>query len=47
MRRGETLISIARLYNVHVEALRFFNDLRGSELPAGLRLRIPPNQGDS
>ena len=47
VRRGETLISIARLYNVHVEALRFFNDLRGSELPAGLRLRIPPNQGDS
>ncbi len=47
VRRGETLVSIARLYNVHVEALRFFNDLRGSELPAGLRLRIPPNQGDS
>jgi len=42
VRRGETLSSIARQYNVHIDALRFFNDLRGSELPVGLRLRIPP-----
>jgi N-acetylmuramoyl-L-alanine amidase len=47
VRRGETLNSISRLYNVHVDALRFFNDLRGSELPVGLKLRIPPPRGDS
>ncbi len=47
VRRGETLNSISRLYNVHVDTLRFFNDLRGSELPVGLKLRIPPSRGDT
>lgn len=46
VRRGDTLASIARQYNIHVEALRFINDLRDADPPVGLRLRIPPRQGD-
>ncbi|MDO8704199.1 MAG: LysM peptidoglycan-binding domain-containing protein, partial [Sulfuricaulis sp.] len=46
VRRGETLASIARQHNIHVDALRFLNDLRDNDLPVGLRLRIPPKQGD-
>jgi N-acetylmuramoyl-L-alanine amidase len=45
VRRGETLTSIARQYNVHVEALRFFNDLAGPDVPVGYRLQLPPAEG--
>jgi N-acetylmuramoyl-L-alanine amidase len=47
VRRGDTLISIARHYKVHVDVLRFFNELSDNDLPVGLRLRIPPPESDS
>lgn len=43
---GETLSSIARLYDIHIDALRFLNDIQGNELPVGTRLRIPARGGD-
>lgn len=46
VRKGETLVSIARQYNIHVDALRFINDMWDADLPVGLRLRIPTRQGD-
>ena len=46
VRQGETLTAIARLYDVHVEALRFLNDIHGDALPAGTRLRIPARGGE-
>jgi N-acetylmuramoyl-L-alanine amidase len=46
VRRGDTLVSIARKYDIHVDALRFINDLSGADLPVGLRLRIPARRGD-
>ncbi|MBI5783068.1 MAG: N-acetylmuramoyl-L-alanine amidase [Gammaproteobacteria bacterium] len=46
VRKGETLASIARQYNIHVEALRFINNMWDADLPVGLRLRIPIKQGD-
>jgi len=46
VRRGETLGSIARQYNVNVDALRFFNDLRGNVAPVGFKLLIPASRGD-
>jgi N-acetylmuramoyl-L-alanine amidase len=46
VRKGDTLGSIARQYNIHVDALRFINDLWDADLPVGLRLRIPSRQGD-
>lgn len=46
VRPGETLGSIARQYNVNVDALRFFNDLRGNVAPVGFKLHIPASQGD-
>jgi N-acetylmuramoyl-L-alanine amidase len=46
VRQGDTLTSIARQYNIHVDALRFINDLWDADLPVGLRLRIPSRQGD-
>ncbi len=47
VRKGETLATIARQYNIHVEALRFINDLGRGDPPVGLRLRIPYRQSDS
>ena len=44
---GETLSAIARLYDIHVDALRFLNDIRSNDLPVGLKLRIPARSGDS
>jgi N-acetylmuramoyl-L-alanine amidase len=42
VKRGESLTAIARRYRVHVEALRFLNDLpAGKGLRAGATLRIP------
>lgn len=46
VKRGESLSAIARRYRVHVEALRFLNDLpAGKGLPAGATLRIPISGG--
>ncbi|MBE9515575.1 MAG: N-acetylmuramoyl-L-alanine amidase [Proteobacteria bacterium] len=41
VRRGDSLTSIARKYNIHIESLRFANNLSGSQLPVGRRLLIP------
>lgn len=41
VRRGDSLTSIARKYNIHIETLRFANNLSGSQLPIGRRLLIP------
>ncbi|MFQ5936206.1 MAG: N-acetylmuramoyl-L-alanine amidase [Acidiferrobacterales bacterium] len=38
---GETLSGIARAYRIHEDALRFANNLRGSQLQAGRKLIIP------
>jgi N-acetylmuramoyl-L-alanine amidase len=38
---GETLSAIARLYDIHVETLRFLNGLQGNDLAAGAKLQIP------
>jgi len=40
-RRGETLTSIARRYNISVDVLRQLNGLRDDYLRAGQRLRVP------
>ena len=47
VRKGETLSAIARQYNIHVDALRFLNDLGSGDPPAGVRLRIPSRHSDS
>jgi N-acetylmuramoyl-L-alanine amidase len=41
VKSGETLSAIARQYDIHIDALRFLNDIQGNELPVGTRLRIP------
>jgi N-acetylmuramoyl-L-alanine amidase len=41
VKAGETLSAIARLYDIHVDALRFLNDIHNDDLPIGTRLRIP------
>jgi N-acetylmuramoyl-L-alanine amidase len=41
VRVGDTLVSIARQYNVSVDVLRFLNELSNDELPIGARLRLP------
>ena len=41
VRSGETLSTIAKKYDVHVDALRFANNITGNKLPVGRRLRIP------
>ncbi len=46
VRKGETLISIARQYNISVDALRFLNDLHYGDLPVGMKLRIPARHGN-
>jgi N-acetylmuramoyl-L-alanine amidase len=43
---GETLSSIARHYDINIDALRFLNDIHGNDLPVGTRLRIPMRGGD-
>lgn len=47
VKSGETLSAIARHYDIHVDALRFLNDIRNNDLPAGTRLRIPARSDDS
>ncbi len=44
---GETLSAIARQYDIHVDALRFLNELHSNDLPVGFKLRIPARNGDS
>ena len=44
---GETLSAIARQYDIHVDALRFLNELHSNDLPVGFKLRIPVRNGDS
>src|SRR5690606_33315272 len=41
IRRGDTLYSLARRYNTSVDALRKLNNLKGSSLSTGQRLRVP------
>jgi LysM repeat protein len=38
---GESLSTIARQYNVHIEVLKLLNNLADAEPPTGMRLRIP------
>lgn len=38
---GDTLSAIAQVYGIHVEALRFANNLTGNELKVGTQLVIP------
>ncbi len=45
VRPGETLAAIAQRYNLHVDALRFFNNLTDAEPKSGTRLRLPPEAG--
>jgi N-acetylmuramoyl-L-alanine amidase len=46
VKAGETLSAFARLYDIHVDALRFLNDIHDNDLPVGLKLRIPARGGD-
>lgn len=41
VRKGDTLYSLARRYNTSVDALRKLNNLKGSALGIGKRLRVP------
>lgn len=41
VKKGDSLTSIARRYNVHIDSLRFANNLTGSKLPVGRKLLIP------
>jgi len=43
---GETLSAIARLYDIHVETLRFLNDIQGSDLAVGTKLQVPTRGGE-
>lgn len=40
VRPGETLAAIARQHNIHIEALRFLNNLGEKDPPVGARLRL-------
>jgi LysM repeat protein len=41
IRRGDSLLAIARAHGVSVNALRQANQLRGDQIVAGRTLRIP------
>ncbi|HUH40670.1 MAG TPA: LysM peptidoglycan-binding domain-containing protein, partial [Castellaniella sp.] len=41
VRRGDTLYSLAKRYNTSIDALRKLNNLKGSALSTGVRLRVP------
>jgi N-acetylmuramoyl-L-alanine amidase len=43
---GETLSAIARLYDIHVETLRFLNGIQGSDLAVGTKLQVPARSGE-
>ncbi len=46
VKAGETLSAIARLYDIHIDALRFLNNIYDNNLAVGARLRIPARGGD-
>lgn len=41
VRRGESLTSIARKYNINIDSLKFANNISGNRLIAGKKLLIP------
>jgi hypothetical protein len=41
VKKGDTLWSIAKRFNVDVEKLKYLNNLKGTSLPPGRELRIP------
>ncbi|MBV6272419.1 transglycosylase SLT domain-containing protein [Alcaligenaceae bacterium CGII-47] len=41
IKKGDTLYSLARRYNTSVDELRKLNNLKGSALSTGMRLRVP------
>jgi LysM repeat protein len=43
---GETLSAIARLYDIHVETLRFLNGIQSSDLAVGTKLQVPARSGE-
>lgn len=43
VKRGDTLFSISRLFDVSVASLRSWNSLRGSAIQVGQRLRLHPS----
>jgi membrane-bound lytic murein transglycosylase D len=45
IRRGDSLLGIARQFDVSVDAIRRENELRGNRIVAGKTLRIPPARG--
>ena len=46
VRPGETLSAIARLYDIHVETLRFLNGIEGSDLAVGTKLLVPARSSE-
>jgi LysM repeat protein len=46
VKSGETLSAIARMYDIHVDVLRFLNDIHNNDLPVGLKLHIPARNSD-
>jgi len=43
---GETLSAIARLYDIHVETLRFLNGIQGNDLAVGTKLLVPARSSE-
>lgn len=43
---GETLSAIARIYDIHVETLRFLNGIQGNDLAVGSKLQIPARSSE-
>jgi len=41
VKKGDTLWSVAKRFNVHVEKLKYLNGLKGTKLSPGITLRIP------
>jgi N-acetylmuramoyl-L-alanine amidase len=46
VRPGETLSAIARLYDIHVETLRFLNGIQGNDLAVGTKLLVPARSSE-
>jgi N-acetylmuramoyl-L-alanine amidase len=43
---GETLSAIARLYDIHIETLRFLNGIQGNDLAVGTKLQVPARSSE-
>lgn len=41
VKRGDSLWSVAKKFNVHVEKLKYLNGLKGTKLSPGMQLKIP------